>query len=103
MEDKAAFDSVDAWQMRAAPMKKRAVMLGGMSKAKSAAPGHSARAGVVRGMSTFAPGSLLQVPVKVEMVQSGREFKFERLLVLEQQLTLSVEARAACGWRCGCG
>ena len=35
------------------------------------------------------------MPVKVEMVQSGTEFKFERLLVLEQQLTLSVEV-------CGC-
>ncbi len=31
------------------------------------------------------------VPVKVEMVVVGREFKFERLLVLNQPLTLSVE------------
>jgi hypothetical protein len=32
-----------------------------------------------------------QVPVKVEMVQSGTQYVFERLLVLNQALTLSVE------------
>ena len=41
----------------------------------------------------FIPPSIffIKVPVKVEMVQSGTEYKFERLLVLNQQLTLSVE------------
>ena len=52
-------------------------------------------AGVVCNFNPGVPmrGSRSQVPVKVEMVESGSQFKFERLLVLNQPLTLSVEVR----------
>jgi hypothetical protein len=48
-------------------------------------------AGVVCRDVLFVLAPRSQVPVKVEMVESGSQFKFERLLVLNQPLTLSVE------------
>ena len=77
--------------------KKKAKALPGMSSMPMQKRIHAnARHGVVRSMHPLTQQCKLyiQVPVKVNMVTSGTEYKFERLLVLGQALTLSVEVKS---------